>query len=85
METFVLRILGYQERITALQDSLKSSESAREKQKNSYESTIVPKDAIIKELSNKLAHMAAVAAHDGRNTGTTLVYWDDTVIPGFSH
>ena len=24
--------------------------------------------------------MAAVAAHDGRNTGTTLVYWDDTVI-----
>lgn len=64
------RILGYQERIKALQDSLKSSESAREKQKNSYESTIAQKDAIIKELSNKLAHMAAVAAHDGTNTGT---------------
>lgn len=65
------RILGYQETIKSLQGSLKSSEAAREKQKNTYEAAIAEKDAIIKELTNKIAHMAAVAAHDGTNTGTS--------------
>lgn len=64
------RMLGYQELLKSLQGSLKSSESARAKQKNDYESTIDEKDAIIKELKNQLAHMAAVAGHDGTNTGT---------------
>lgn len=64
------RILGYQELIKSLQRSQKSSESARVTQKSDYESTITKKDAIIKELKNQLAHMAAVVGHDGTNTGT---------------
>lgn len=63
------RILGYQEQTKSLQGSLKSSESARAKQKNDLENVIAEKDAIIKELKNQLAHMAAVAGHDGTNTG----------------
>lgn len=64
------RILGYQEQVKSLQGSLKSSEAAKERQKQRYESIIAEKDAIIKELKNQVAHMAAVAAHDGTNTGT---------------
>jgi len=64
------KIIGYQELIKSLQGSFHSSVSAREKQKSDYESTIAEKDAIIKELKNQLAHMAAVAGHDGTNTGT---------------
>jgi len=63
------RILTYQERIKSLQSSLKASEKSKQKQKDEYESKISEKDAIIKELSNKLAHMTAVADHDGTNTG----------------
>lgn len=63
------RILGYQETIKCLQGSLKSAESSKEKQKNTYETMIAEKDAIIKELTNKIAHMAAIADHDGTNTG----------------
>ncbi len=63
------RILRYQERIKSLQNSVKSSESAKEKQKRDFENAIAKKDAIIKELKNQLAHMAAVADHDGTNTG----------------
>ena len=63
------RILGYQETIKGLQNSLKSSEASKEKQKKSYESTITEKDAIIRELTNKIAHMAAIADRDGTNAG----------------
>lgn len=63
------RVLGYQETIKSLQGSLKSSEAAKEKQKAAYKSTIAEKDAIIKELTNRLAHAAAVAGRDGTNTG----------------
>ena len=64
------RILGYQEQVKCLQGSLKSSEAAKERQKQRYESIIAEKDAVIKELKNQVAHMAAAAAHDGTNTGT---------------
>lgn len=63
------RILGYQETIKGLQSSLKSSEASKEKQKKSYQSTIAEKDAIIRELTNKIAHMAAIADRDGTNAG----------------
>ena len=65
------RIVNYQETIKSLRHSLKSPETTKEKQKESYELEITEKDAIIKELSNQLAHMAAVMGHDGTNTGTS--------------
>lgn len=63
------RILGYQETIKGLKGSLKLSEASKEKQKSSYEATIAEKDAIIRELTNKIAHMAAVSNRDGANAG----------------
>lgn len=63
------RIFRYQETIKSLQGSLKYAEAAKEKQKNTYESTVAEKDAIIRELTNRLAHAAAVADRDGTNTG----------------
>ena len=63
------RILGYQERVKSLQASLKASERSKQEQKDDYEARIAEKDAVIKELTNRLAHMAAVAGHDGTNTG----------------
>ena len=65
------RILEYQQIIKSLQGSLKSAEAAKERQKAGYESAIAEKDAAIKELSNRLAHMTAVNGHDGTNTGTS--------------
>lgn len=64
------RILGYQEEIRILQSSRKRLEKTNASQKADYESTIAEQDAIIKELKNKVAHLAAVAGHDGTNTGT---------------
>lgn len=64
------RILGCQEEIKSLQSSYKRLEKSNASQKTDYESTIAEKDAIIKELKNKVAHLAAVADHDGTNTGT---------------
>ena len=46
------RILGYQEQVKSLQGSLKSSEAAKERQKQRYESIISEKDAIIREDMN---------------------------------
>lgn len=63
------RILDYQEQIKSLQGSLKSYGSAMAKQKSDFESMVSEKDAIIKELKNQLAHMAAVTGRDGTNTG----------------
>ncbi len=63
------RILGYQEQNRALQDALKRSENSKEKQKKSYEEKLAEKDTIIRELKKEVAHLAAVAAHDGTNTG----------------
>lgn len=63
------RILGYQESIKSLRKSLNHAEKARESQKEFYESTIAEKDAIIKELSIKLAHATAIIDRNGTNTG----------------
>lgn len=63
------RILGYQEKNKSLQDSFRRMEHTRAKEKERYETTIAEKDAIIKELKNELAHVSAVAKHNGTNTG----------------
>lgn len=63
------RIAVYQETIHRLQNSLKKSESTRSKQEVNYKSSLAEKDAIIKELTNTIAHMAAVAERNGTNAG----------------
>jgi hypothetical protein len=60
------RILGYQEKIHEIRRSNKKSLKAL---KDSYDEQMEMKNAIIKELSDKVAHLAATAAHDGTNTG----------------
>jgi transposase len=60
------RILGYQEKIHELRKNHKKS---LEEMRGFYDEQLAKKDAIIKELSDKIAHNAAVAAHDGTNTG----------------
>lgn len=63
------RILSYQEEIKNLKSSYKRLKNLNVSQKTDYENTIAEKDAIIKELKNKVAHLAAIADHDGTNTG----------------
>ena len=63
------RILGYQEKIVGLNGSLKRAKCANELQKAFYEEQISEKDAIIKELKNRLEHELALKAHDGNSTG----------------
>jgi transposase len=60
------RVLGYQEKINEIR---KANKKALKELKDSYDGQMEKKDAIIKELSNKVAHLAAIAAHDGTNTG----------------
>ena len=64
------RILGYQEQIHALRCSLNAAQKAEERQKVAYEELLSEKDAIIKELKNRLEHELALKCHDGTNTGT---------------
>lgn len=64
------RILGYQENVKSLQSSLKSALKTNAKQKKTYEITLAEKDAVIRELTNQLAHISAVAERNGTNTGT---------------
>ncbi len=63
------RILGYQERNRELSKALKTAREAKKKQKEEYDSVIAEKDAIIKALTNEVAHLKAIAGHDGTNTG----------------
>lgn len=63
------RILGYQEQISSLRREADRLRKARESQKEKYEETIAEKDAVIKELQNRLAHAEAINNHDGTNTG----------------
>ena len=39
-------------------------------QRADYEELLAQKDAVIKELENRLAHELALKNHDGTNTGT---------------
>lgn len=64
------RVLGYQEQIHSLQQSLKKAIKTKDKMKHDYEEEIAKKDAVIKELSNRLAHAEALLNHDSTNTGT---------------
>ena len=63
------RILNYQERNKELSKSLKAAREAKQKLKEEYDSVIAEKDAVIKVLANEVAHLKAIAGHDGTNTG----------------
>lgn len=64
------RILGYQETISSLRSSLKAARKSKDLQRADYEELLAQKDAVIKELENRLAHEPALKGHDGTNTGT---------------
>lgn len=64
------RILGYQERIDSLRGENDRLREKNELQRAKYEERLAEKDAVIKELSNRLAHVNALLGHDGSNTGT---------------
>lgn len=63
------RIQDYQERCHSLTNALARCEKSKEKMKAAYEEMLSKRDALIKELTNKVLHLEAVAAHDGTNTG----------------
>ena len=64
------RILGYQEQIASLRESVKRLKKSREADKKQYAESLSEKDAVIKELQNRPAHAEALLNHDGSNTGT---------------
>ena len=64
------RVLGYQEQIVSLQASVRNLKRSKESDKKQYMESLAEKDAIIKELQNRLAHAEALLNHDGSNTGT---------------
>ena len=64
------RILGYQEQIASLRETVKRLEKSKDSDKKQYSESLSEKDAIIKELQNRLAHAEALLNHDGSNTGT---------------
>lgn len=64
------RIVGYQEQIASLRASVKSLKQSNDFHKKNYQESLAEKDAIIKELQNRLAHAEALLNHDGSNTGT---------------
>lgn len=64
------RILGYQQQISSLRSSVKNLEKSKEADNKQFKETLDEKDAIIKELQNRLAHAQALLNHDGSNTGT---------------
>ena len=64
------RNLGYQEQISSFRATEQRLRKANADQKEKYEEALAKKDAIIKELQNRLAHAEALLGHDGTNTGT---------------
>lgn len=63
-------ILGYQEQISGLRSSVKNLKKNNESSKKLFKKTILEKDAVIKELENRVAHLEALLNHNGSNTGT---------------
>ena len=61
------RILGYQEQIASLQASVRNLRRSKECDKKQYAESLAGKDAIIRELQNRLAHAEALLNHDGSN------------------
>ena len=64
------RVLGYQEQIASLRESVKRLKKSNDSDKKQYSESLAEKDAIIKELQNRLAHAEAILNHNGSNTGT---------------
>jgi hypothetical protein len=64
------RILGYQEQIASLRASVKALRKSNDSKLTEYKETLAKKDAVIRELQNRLAHTEALLNHDGTNTGT---------------
>ncbi len=64
------RIPGYQETVSALKRSLKAARKSKDMQRADYDELPAQKDAVIRELENRLAHEPALKGHDGTNTGT---------------
>ena len=64
------RILGYQQQISSLRSSIRSLEKSKDADDRRFKEILDEKDAIIKELQNRLAHAEALLSHDGSNTGT---------------
>lgn len=64
------RILGYQQQISSLRSSIRDLKKSKDADGKRFKETLGEKDAIIKELQNKLAHAEALLNHDGGNTGT---------------
>lgn len=63
------RIQDYQERCHSLASALARCEKSKEKMKAAYEKMLSEKDELIRELTNQVLHLEAVAAHDGTNSG----------------
>ena len=63
-------ILGYQEQIASLRSSLKRLEKAKKSSNKKFSETLDEKDAVIRGLQNRLAHVEALLNRDGSNTGT---------------
>ena len=66
------RILGYQETIASLRASVKNLTHSKESAQKKYQESLAEKDAVIKELQNRLAHAEALLNHDGSNTCSRL-------------
>lgn len=69
------RIQDYQERCHSLTNALARCEKSKEKMKAAYEEMLSERDALIKELTNKVLHLEAVAAHDGTKHGNVYCYY----------
>ena len=63
------RILGYQEQTASLRSSVKNLEKTIESDKRRFQEALDEKDAVIKELKNRIAHAEALLNRDGNNTG----------------
>ena len=64
------RILGYQEQIASLRGTVKRLKQSKDSAQKQYAESLSEKNAIIKELQNRLAHAEALLDRDGSNTGT---------------
>lgn len=57
-------------RSRSLRESFKRLKQSKDSEKKQYTESLAEKEAIIKELQNRLAHAEALLNHDGSNTGT---------------
>ena len=67
------RVLGYQEQIVSLQASVRNLKRSKESDKKQYMESLAEKDAIIKELQNRLAHAEALLNHATYHCKTVII------------